>query len=100
MVTKLCHFETLKALFAQQQSYILKRTYMYFAKMQFVSNCHTVVLYKAISRLSIYKKSVVYLSECRVMFICKIREMRSAAKTVFSLRYRSTKYFDADHRGV
>ena len=46
---------------------------MHFAKMRFVSDCYTLVLYHAISKLHIYKKSVVYLSHsscCFFLFVC------------------------------
>ena len=42
------------------------------AKMQLFSYCYTVILYHAIAKLYISKKSAVFLSDCRVMIICKI----------------------------
>ena len=48
-----------------------------FCKIQLVSKCYTVVSYKAVFRLYIYKTSVVYLPEYMVTFKCKIQGLRS-----------------------
>ena len=41
---------------------------MHFSKMQLVSHCYTAVLFEPISKLFIYKNSIIYLSDCRVTF--------------------------------
>ena len=50
---------------------------MHFGKMPLVPDCHIVVLYHIISRLRMYINSAVYLSDCRVVIICKPWEMRT-----------------------
>ena len=61
---------------------LLNMTYVtnknaFFRKMQFWSHCYTVVSYKALFRLSLYKIPAVYLSGAKNVCFCTIRNFGS-----------------------
>ena len=72
---------------------LLNMTYVayknaFFREMQFWSHCYTVVSYRALFRLSVYKIPAVYLSGAKNVCFCTIRDFGSPTTTYnyFSLR--------------
>ena len=71
---------------------LLNMTYVayknaFFHKMQFWSHCYTVVSYKALFRLSVYKIPAVYLSGAKNVCFCKKGDFGSLTKSKLGRQY-------------
>ena len=57
--------------------------------VQLVSHCYTAVWYEPISKLYIYKNSVVYLSDARIMFIYLLHDTGIEKPDYWSMQFET-----------
>ena len=60
----------------------------FFREMQFWLHCYTVVAYRALFRLSVYKIPAVYISGAKYSCFCKIRDIGAPTIMMFAEIHR------------